>query len=181
MQMPVQQPVQQYQPMPQAQPYPQVQQGSDGGAMARVMEELAAIREEQKNRTEAELANARLLVEFERLRGDMRQYGGMNMVGMQQNAANNNQAIPADVVIALLEAVKGGNAAPVNITNAPAALPQSVEESATVSTPTMYPADAIVTTTTTVDTTQKPVPKRTERSSRDEFSDVDGFYDSIDY
>lgn len=43
----------------------------------------------------------------------------------------------------------------------------------------VYPPDAVVTTTTTVDTTQKQ-PKRIERDSRNDFADVDGFYDSID-
>ena len=178
---PMQQSVQQSMPAPaQSQ-----QQSYDGGTLARIEAELAAIREEQKNRTEAELANARMLVEFERLRGEMRQYG------VQPNAVNNT-AIPADVVIALLEAVKNGSATPVNLTPAPApaALPHNVEESAPVSvnTPTMYPADAVITTTTTVDTTKKSDDKLSRRSKsdsremseRNEFADVDGFYDSID-
>ncbi|MDE6867709.1 MAG: hypothetical protein K2J83_01005, partial [Clostridia bacterium] len=98
-------------------------------------------------------------------------------------------AIPAEVVVALLQAVNnGGNAVPVN-TNAipapaPAALPQSVEES-TQSTHAQYPSDAVITTTTTVDTTQKSATQvgreisRTERSAKSDFIDVDGFYDEI--
>ncbi|MDE7453357.1 MAG: trichohyalin-plectin-homology domain domain-containing protein [Clostridia bacterium] len=186
-QQPVQQPMQMQQqamptpmqvqmPQPQMQSYPQMQ-GYDGGMMARVMEELAAIRAEQKNKTEAELANAKLLVEFERLRGDMKQYGGMNMNGMQ------NGAIPANVVIALLEAVKNGNVAPISINTAPAPvaeIPQNVEESTAISTPTMYPADAVITTTTTVDTTKKTDSATIRREREDTFADVDGFYDSID-
>ncbi|MDE5943698.1 MAG: hypothetical protein K2H30_05785, partial [Clostridia bacterium] len=167
-QMPLQQPQMMQTPAPQA---------YDGGAMARIEAELAAIREEQKNKTEAELANARLLVEFERLRGDMKQLGGaVNYSG--QTGGVHNTAIPADVVIALLEAVKsGGSVAPLNITNAPApaAIPQSVEESASQPVMAQYPSDAVITTTTTVDTTKaKPIVRKRDEDGN---FDIDGFYD----
>ncbi len=63
----------------------------------------------------------------------------------------------------------------------PAELPAHTEqETATANSHAVYPPDAVVTTTTTVDTTQKPL-RRTERDgTRNDFVDVDGFYDSID-
>ncbi len=189
MQQPIQQPVQQVMPQPvqyaQPQSMPmqqQMPQSYGGGIMERVVAELAAIREEHKSKTEAELANAKLLVEFERLRGDMRQYGGTPVTHMSNGVAGN--AIPADVVIALIEAVKSGNPAPVNINTAPAALPQSVEESAPVQAsvqPAIYPADAVITTTTTVDTTKDSKSERSiRRDDSSDFIDVDGFYDTFD-
>ncbi|MDE7265359.1 MAG: hypothetical protein K2N52_03710, partial [Clostridia bacterium] len=57
--------------------------------------------------------------------------------------------------------------------------PQVVEEKTIPSTPTMYPSDAVITTTTTVDTTKgKPVSRT--RAQNENF-DVDGFYDNADY
>ncbi len=191
MQQPIPQPVQQVMPQPVQYAQPQMQsmpmqqqmpQSYGGGIMERVVAELAAIREEHKSKTEAELANAKLLVEFERLRGDMRQYGGTPVTHMSNGVAGN--AIPADVVIALIEAVKSGNPAPVNINTAPAALPQSVEESAPVQAsvqPAIYPADAVITTTTTVDTTKDSKSERSiRRDDSSDFIDVDGFYDTFD-
>ena len=63
----------------------------------------------------------------------------------------------------------------------PAELPAHTEqETVTANSHAVYPPDAVVTTTTTVDTTQKPL-RRTERDgTRNDFVDVDGFYDSID-
>lgn len=57
----------------------------------------------------------------------------------------------------------------------PAELPTPEPEPQTASASAIYPPDAVVTTTTTVDTTQKPV--RRERD--DTFADVDGFYDDF--
>ncbi len=90
-------------------------------------------------------------------------------------------AIPAEIVVSLLQALSnGGNAAPVNITAVPspatAAIPQSVERNAG-SPPAQYPSDAVITTTTTVDTTKtKPVTRSYETETN---FDIDGFYDKI--
>jgi len=46
-----------------------------------------------------------------------------------------------------------------------------------VETPTVYPPDAVITTTTTVDTT-KPKPDVSRDSERN--FDIDGFYDKFD-
>ncbi|MDE5943533.1 MAG: hypothetical protein K2H30_04920, partial [Clostridia bacterium] len=59
-----------------------------------------------------------------------------------------------------------------------AAIPQNVEES-TQSSPAQYPSDAVITTTTTVDTTKaKPVARNRNEDSN---FDIDGFYDNADF
>ena len=59
----------------------------------------------------------------------------------------------------------------------------TVEENVSQPVLAQYPSDAVITTTTTVDTTQKPVRRERDgaREERNDFSDVDGFYDNIDY
>ncbi|MDE7453361.1 MAG: hypothetical protein K2N22_03025 [Clostridia bacterium] len=57
------------------------------------------------------------------------------------------------------------------------------ESASTASVPASYPPDAVITTTTTVDTTKKNEVqsfRRTERDSDNSFVDVDGFYDAIE-
>ncbi|MDE6868235.1 MAG: hypothetical protein K2J83_03730, partial [Clostridia bacterium] len=58
-----------------------------------------------------------------------------------------------------------------------AELPQQTAENTSVN--CEYPPDAVITTTTTVDTTQKQPARRNERGVKDEFMDVDGFYEEI--
>ncbi len=82
---------------------------------------------------------------------------------------------PEFIGAVIASAVRGNGVLP---QSAPVAeLPAPEPETANMH--AVYPPDAVVTTTTTVDTTQKQ-PKRIERDSRNDFSDVDGFYDSID-
>ena len=62
-------------------------------------------------------------------------------------------------------------------------LPQKTEESAptTVNTPTVYPPDAVITTTTTVDTTKAgEKPERITRENDNTIFDIDGFYDTFE-
>ncbi|MDE6612946.1 MAG: hypothetical protein K2K28_00110, partial [Clostridia bacterium] len=51
---------------------------------------------------------------------------------------------------------------------------------ATVDSPTVYPADAVVTTTTTVDTTKNKTAPRSLRSDDGRLFDIDGFYDTFE-
>ena len=82
---------------------------------------------------------------------------------------------PEFIGAVIASAVRGNGVLP---QSAPVAeLPAPEPETANMH--AVYPPDAVVTTTTTVDTTQKQ-PKRIERDSRNDFADVDGFYDSID-
>jgi len=61
----------------------------------------------------------------------------------------------------------------------PEALPvvQTESDNVSINTPTVYPPDAVITTTTTVDTT-KPKPELSRDSERN--FDIDGFYDTFD-
>ena len=69
-----------------------------------------------------------------------------------------------------------------NKANAPVqAIPVSVEKSNPVS--VAYPPDAVVTTTTTVDTTKAPTapkPQRITREDDNKYFDIDGFYDTFE-
>ena len=131
-------------------------------AEARLLEERIRIEER------ARAAEQRAMLAEERYwRGGMQ--GGGN-------------AIPAEVVVALLQAVnQGGNAVPVNIPTVPAPapiaeLPQQTAENTSV--PCEYPPDAVITTTTTVDTTKaKPIMRQREENGN---FDIDGFYDNAD-
>ena len=71
------------------------------------------------------------------------------------------------------------------------ALPaQTVHEEKSQPVSTAYPPDAVITTTTTVDTTKNAVKQisaeqinretRTEKDSRESFFDIDGFYDKYE-
>ena len=62
------------------------------------------------------------------------------------------------------------------------AQPQVIQtETAPVTQPAVYPPDAVITTTTTVDTTKNQVKSQSrEESERDRFFDIDGFYDKFE-
>ncbi len=80
------------------------------------------------------------------------------------------------LVLAALKNYAGGEQ-PEQI--APAEQPQMIEASSqTSNVPTVYPPDAVITTTTTVDTTQKPLRRERGESDVSGFSDLDGFYDA---
>ena len=54
-------------------------------------------------------------------------------------------------------------------------------ETAPVTQPAVYPPDAVITTTTTVDTTKNQVKSQSRgESERDRFFDIDGFYDKFE-
>ncbi|MDE7453052.1 MAG: hypothetical protein K2N22_01435 [Clostridia bacterium] len=84
-----------------------------------------------------------------------------------------------------LEFYKMHGGVPVNFTpqiSAPPvqALPQPAQEEISQPVQAQYPSDAVITTTTTVDTTKKNETSTIRREREDGFADVDGFYDSID-
>ncbi len=62
------------------------------------------------------------------------------------------------------------------------AQPQVIQaETAPVTQPAVYPPDAVITTTTTVDTTKNQVKSQSRgESERDRFFDIDGFYDKFE-
>ena len=62
------------------------------------------------------------------------------------------------------------------------AQPQVVQtETAPAPQPAVYPPDAVITTTTTVDTTKNSIKSQSkDESERDRFFDIDGFYDKFE-
>ncbi|MDE7265377.1 MAG: hypothetical protein K2N52_03800, partial [Clostridia bacterium] len=126
--------------------------------------------ETERARAEAEIAKARA----ESSRNYMPQFDAMRF------GANGDM----EKISALAAAIwRGINTvqSPVEIRHAE--VPQIAEES-TQNSHAQYPSDAVITTTTTVDTT-KPLhgSKRDKRAQteRSDFADVDGFYDNADF
>ena len=191
-QMPVQQqamPQQMQQPQyPQMQQpyYPQqpMQSGSDNSVMMQLMQQqLTEMRTQQ---------NASLRAELEMMKMMQNQqhqpiYPQQPYYSQQQPQAGNNggeismSALGELVVSALKTMAKGGIQ-----TAERAELPQKTEESAatTVNTPTVYSPDAVITTTTTVDTTKTSAntkqPQRISRDKDNTIFDIDGFYDTFE-
>ncbi len=126
--------------------------------------ELAAMRAEQHvdrdSRHSVDLAAMR-----EHFNGKM---GYTNLPDYSQ--PNSIEALGAIVAAALKNMANGETAA----TQVPE-LPQKAEQEPVAK----YPSDAVITTTTTVDTTKNGAIRRS-RDEEENF-DVDGFYDSIDY
>ena len=189
-------PPQYYQPqqMPMPMQMPMPQQNSDGGALARLEAQINAMQAEQRAHYDAEqraeLAamraeqhvdrESRNSIELAAMREQLR--GGYNGGIPDYSVAHGQQNYPAQtnamdmlgalVVAALKNIATGEKPAP-----ATTAIPQNVEES-TQSTHAQYPSDAVITTTTTVDTTKtKPVMRTREEDAN---FDVDGFYDKFE-
>lgn len=96
----------------------------------------------------------------------------------QQPAQNDTAAITAAAVAAAVAAVTAQQKPEKEVRTVETETTKSV----TVDTPTAYPPDAVVTTTTTVDTTKKAPQTATRSLKRDEgkMFDIDGFYDAFD-
>ena len=208
MQMPMAQPMMpmmqpSYGPMPQQMP---AYGGADNGALARVEAQLNALQAQQRAKDEAEhraemsamraemkaTKEAEQTAEFAALRNQML-YGnsGNNntqpalnaipVIQAQPQQANNNPN-SMDMLGALVVAALKNIAEPKANESKPKAMEQrivEVEPPVAVNTPTVYPPDAVVTTTTRVDTT-KPQPQQTRSRDDGRLFDVDGFYDSFE-
>ena len=194
---PVQMPMMPMQMPMSAQAYPQYPYGGQGDGLTELKSELAAMRAEQHATRDAEikagqdLINAKMQTEFTKLRvpGYISQSapnshdGAISPAQFVQAAPQTGApqtGIPAETVVAMLNAVMNGKL--------PAEKPQyepvQVIEAETlpVTQPAVYPPDAVITTTTTVDTT-KTVAKgaaENERGNRETFFDIDGFYDKYE-
>ncbi|MDE6105401.1 MAG: hypothetical protein K2G38_06960 [Clostridia bacterium] len=197
-QMPQQMPMM---PMPQQMPMQQQMQSNSGnnydnGELRELKSEIANMRAEQ--RSDRELAEMRREMElgFAKFRAEngMPNNNGMNgFANMGNNPNLNNADMLGAVLASMVRNLATGK--PVEL-KPELELPHSVEESkpVTISAPTAYPADAVITTTTTVDTTNRakeqpqtnPQPRalkrepRTNRSQNNGMFDIDGFYDAFD-
>ena len=138
--------------------------------IARAAEERARYAEERTLRAAEERAR---LAEEQLMRSAY-----MNRIPAAGGGENGSVSLDAlgALVLAALKNYAGGEQ-PEQI--APAEQPQMIEASSQISNvPTVYPPDAVITTTTTVDTTQKPLRRERGESDVSGFSDLDGFYDT---
>lgn len=195
--MPVQQPVQQA--MPTAQPA-----AADSSVLAEIKAELAELKAKINTPTAAADNSVMAMMELKMQMAELKNAQALAEIKTAQAIADDRRtrggdnSIPAEVVVALFKAIQNGNITPANLNTVPAPaavaeLPQNVEESAAVpNTPTVYPPDAVITTTTTVDTRSEreseknAKPIRAEKRGRDVsredsgIPDLDGFYDSYE-
>jgi len=193
-QQPVQQPVQQQpqqqqlQPMQQQQPqypqYPQYMPQQQYGDPV-MINELARLKAENEMRLKVELERARAEAERAKAEAEIARRSGMmpqyfNAQGLKDGEQG---SIPMDVLGALVvSALKNmaGNGGLPKLDEPKPVLSQSTDETV-ISTPTVYPPDAVITTTTTVDTTKSKTAEPVSRDSgRDRNFDIDGFYDTFD-
>ncbi len=169
-------PMQMQMPMYGGQQYAQPQ--SAGGGMSEA-EMRARIAEDRMFRS----AEQRAIIAEERLRGS----SGSSNITVQptytpaediQRTANSGKENNADmfgaVLASMFRSLSEGKPQ-----KKPEALPvvQTESDNVSINTPTVYPPDAVITTTTTVDTT-KPKPEVSRDNDRN--FDIDGFYDTFD-
>ncbi|MDE7264671.1 MAG: hypothetical protein K2N52_00150, partial [Clostridia bacterium] len=175
-QMPIQMPMQ----MPMQQPV-QAAQASGGmnasEMMAMMFAQLAGMKADNADKEIAALKSDKeitaLKTEIEIMKLKMEQLKESKSV---QPVDGKPELTPEFLGAVIASAMRSNGVLP---QTAPVAeLPQQISENASVN--CEYPPDAVITTTTTVDTTTKPQPRRTERGAKDEFMDVDGFYDKFE-
>ncbi|MDE6105296.1 MAG: hypothetical protein K2G38_06430, partial [Clostridia bacterium] len=208
MQMPMQQPMMPMMQQPSYGPMPSYggNGNADSGALARVEAQLNALQAQQRAKDEAEhraemsamraemkaTKEAEQTAEFAALRNQMLYGGSSNsnntqpalnaipVIQAQPQQANNNNPNSMDMLGALVVAALKNIAEPKASENK--VVEQRIVEAeppVAVNTPTVYPPDAVVTTTTRVDTT-KPQPQQTRSRDDGRLFDVDGFYDTFD-
>ena len=180
--MPAQQPMQAQMPqqMPQAMQMP-AQSSGGGNSMTEMMAMMFAQFAGMKaDNADKEIAALKSDKEITALRTEL-EIMKLKLEQVKENnrtvSVGDHELTPEFLGAVIASAVRSNGVLP---QSAPVAeIPQNVEESTSVSTPTMYPADAVITTTTTVDTTKKDA-TAVRREREDSFADVDGFYDNID-
>ncbi|MDE6104292.1 MAG: hypothetical protein K2G38_01210, partial [Clostridia bacterium] len=179
-QMPQQMPMMPMQmPMQQQMPQQSSSSGDNSMMMALMQAQLAEMRAQQ---------NAALKTEIEVLKSklDGRQDSAYHPA--EHNPDKDKQGISAEllgdaIIFAISKVVAGKQAAAESE-------PKLIEsESVSLNAPTVYPPDAVVTTTTTVDTTSRQKTStnsknasraQSRRDNRDLPFDIDGFYDAFD-
>ncbi len=195
---PVQAQVQQAMPAPVQQPAPAVASNTNGVSSAdisaleerlRRAEDRARYAEERIARDAEERARAaeervlRAAEERARLAEEQLMRNAYTNRAPANGAENGNISLDAlgALVLAALKNYTGGEQ-PEKL----ASEQQQMIDVGSATMPAVYPPDAVITTTTTVDTTKKsaekfsrPAKVDVERSERNGFADVDGFYDEI--
>lgn len=168
MQMPQQMP--QYQ-LPQQMPQ---QNGGEGMMIAMLQAQIAEMRALQN----AAFQNANLKTELEVLKSRVDGNASHFEYRHADNERQANNGLTAELLgNAILNALS-------KVVTSRAALPEydqqivRNEPPVIANTPTVYPPDAVVTTTTVVDSTKKPT--RLTRGNTEREFDIDGFYDTFD-
>ncbi|MDE6868674.1 MAG: hypothetical protein K2J83_06015 [Clostridia bacterium] len=177
-------------PMPQYMPLPQQQGGSYEDARLMLAEERARTAEGRLAEERARAAEEKSYRSMEEraMLAEERYVRGGGAVPALPAPVNQNVQTPAatgatpDFIGAVIaSALRNSGVSPAAIiaTAQNNAEPQpTVDERSVPGTPTMYPSDAVITTTTTVDTTKaKPVMRTREEDTN---FDVDGFYDKFE-
>ncbi|MDE7306565.1 MAG: hypothetical protein K2N33_04170, partial [Clostridia bacterium] len=178
------QPQPQYIPMPMPQPQYMMPQQQSSGSLSRLEEEFKAMRAEQ--RSDTKLENEMLKLRLDMSRGMSNQYGYVQNnqlpAGQQSNVSNGDVNLFAEklgILMASMMRNMGVKAMPVPEKIEPQVI-EAESQSGAVNTPTMYPPDAVITTTTTVDTTNRGKSINGSDRGEDPIFDIDGFYDKFD-
>ncbi len=201
--MPQQQPVQ---AMPDVRQYPQQanvvsrqyapQPTADGGAIARIEAEIAAMRAEHRTerefaamraeqRADRELNAMKTELEISKLRAEQRGYSSSqsDKSSFEQSLNNPDMLMIGQLAVAIWKSMKEGASLP-SLQQQPAEQPdQTVKEEVSQPVSAAYPPDAVITTTTTVDTTRSAKTNLRGRDNQRDaagFADIDGFYDSYE-
>ncbi|MDE7264757.1 MAG: hypothetical protein K2N52_00590, partial [Clostridia bacterium] len=168
------------------QPMPVYGQGADNTALLMAKLEAEFARQAQQ-RSEKELADSKLQSEFDKLRAELRSSGRLP-AGGEMHAIADGQSSDIEMIGMLAAAIwrniknNGTAATAERLAGQIQTVQQTESEPAAVS----YPNNAIITTTTTVDTTNgkegktKRKGEKIQRTERDGFSDLDGFYESYE-
>ena len=167
----------QYPPMP-PQPYPQMPQQSYDGGNARINQlemEVAKLKAESDIRTVGMDERAKTAYFAPMQAGPMIMQSRESVPEHNAKQGMTAEILGEAILTAITKLVENKANAPVQ------AIPVSVEKSNPVS--VAYPPDAVVTTTTTVDTTKAPTapkPQRITREDDNKYFDIDGFYDTFE-
>ncbi len=200
-----QQPQQQYisvpmqqQMQPQMMPVPIQQQlpmmpmgGGHSGEFSDLRADVRSMREEQRSEREVTALRREMELEFAKLRADgmygkqtpaqismpANVQGARELTQNGQPAQDNSAEMMGAIMAAFVKNIAANNyAVPVAET---VQEPQEEQKPNVASTSASYPSNAVITTTTTVDTT-KSGKSRNEQLDDGRLFDIDGFYDTFD-
>ncbi|MCM1234141.1 MAG: hypothetical protein NC489_28900 [Ruminococcus flavefaciens] len=154
---------------------PQPSGGNDAVMMAKMDAEFTKMQAKQD--AAQQVSAAKMELEFMKMHGYAPQNALQPASVNAPAPAHSGGVITAEQLGTIMAAMMRG----MNVQHAPKEVKQIVEEATptVADTPITYPADAVITTTTTVDTTKNKAPAR---SREDELRalDIDGFYDTFE-
>ncbi|MDE6597344.1 MAG: hypothetical protein K2K60_01730 [Clostridia bacterium] len=179
-QQPQSMPQPQFMPQPQYMPQPQ----ADNGALARLEEEFRSMRAEQRSDTKLENEMLKLRLDMnQNMQGNRYGYNPNQLPAGQQPALSdsdiNSFAEKLGILMASMMRNMGVKSMPAPEKNEPQVI-EAESQPVAVNTPTIYPPDAVITTTTRVDTTSRAKPVSGGDRGDDSIFDIDGFYDKFD-